>query len=84
MDEDIIIPVMGMLSVFVFFPLAIAFARLIWKRASEPERPAIDSSAHMKLEQLQQSVDAIAIEVERISENQRFVTKALAEKARVD
>jgi hypothetical protein len=27
--------------------------------------------------QLQQSVDAIAIEVERISENQRFVTKLL-------
>jgi hypothetical protein len=84
MDEDIIVPVMGMLSVFVFFPLAIAMARFIWKRAGEPARPAIDSTAHMKLEQLQQAVDAIAIEVERISENQRFVTKALAEKSRID
>jgi hypothetical protein len=29
--------------------------------------------------QLQQSIDAIALEVERISENQRFVTKLLHE-----
>jgi len=30
---------------------------------------------------LQQSIDSIAVEVERISENQRYVTKLLAEKA---
>ena len=30
---------------------------------------------------LQQSVDSIAVEVERISENQRYVTKLLGEKA---
>lgn len=31
------------------------------------------------LEQLQHAVDAIAIEVERLSEGQRFTTKLLAE-----
>ena len=31
------------------------------------------------MNQLQQSVDAIAVEIERISENQRFVTKMLNE-----
>ncbi len=31
--------------------------------------------------QLQQAVDAIAIEVERLSEGQRFTTKLLAERA---
>jgi len=32
-----------------------------------------------RLEKLEQSVDAIAIEIERISEGQRFVTKLLSE-----
>jgi hypothetical protein len=34
------------------------------------------------LGQLQQAVDAIAIEVERLSEGQRFTTKLLSDKAR--
>ncbi len=33
-----------------------------------------------RIEQLQQSVDAIAIEIERIAEAQRFTTKLLAER----
>jgi hypothetical protein len=33
-----------------------------------------------RIEQLQQSVDAIAVEVERIAEAQRFTTKLLAER----
>jgi hypothetical protein len=40
-----------------------------------------DSSAQsLQLEQLQQSVDAIAVEVERIAEAQRFSAKLLAER----
>ena len=34
-----------------------------------------------RLEQLQQSVDSIAIEVERITEAQRFTAKLMAERA---
>ena len=34
------------------------------------------------LGQLQQAIDAIALEVERLSEGQRFTTKLLAEQAR--
>jgi hypothetical protein len=34
-----------------------------------------------RLEQLQQSMDTMAVEVERISEGQRFTTKLLAERA---
>ena len=34
-----------------------------------------------QLEQLQQSIDAIAVEVERIAEAQRFSAKLLAERA---
>jgi hypothetical protein len=76
-----IIPVTAILSVFVLGPLALAFARILWKRASVPARPAIDADAHRKLEHLMQAVDTIAIEVERISESQRFVTKVLNERS---
>jgi len=48
------------------------------KRLKRKTSPTLDS-ADQRLEQLQQSVDAIAIEVERISEGQRFVTKLLSE-----
>jgi hypothetical protein len=43
----------------------------------EPKGSASDD----RLEQLQQSVDAIAIEVERIAEAQRFTAKLLAERS---
>jgi hypothetical protein len=47
------------------------------------KRPKIleGTGAHkLQLEQLQQSVDAIAVEVERIAEAQRFSAKLLAER----
>lgn len=78
--EPMAIPIVAILSVFVFFPLAIGVARLIWKRASEPPRRALTDDTALRLERLQQAVDAMAIEVERISEGQRFMTKVLAEK----
>lgn len=82
LDEDIVVPVVGMLSVFVLFPLSIGLARLIWKRAGAPPRAAVaDHAAQQRLEQIQQSIDAIAIEVERISEGQRFVSKMLSDRS---
>jgi hypothetical protein len=57
-------------------PIARAFARRIVTRA---ERPQIPAQVTAQLTQLTQAVDAIAIEVERISEGQRFTTKLLSE-----
>jgi chaperonin cofactor prefoldin len=80
-----IVPIVAIISVFFLAPLAIAISRFIWKRAAGPApRPAIaDQATQQRLEQLQQSVDTIAIEVERISEGQRFVTKMLGERDRM-
>jgi hypothetical protein len=78
---DAIIPLAGILSVFVFAPFAIAISRFIWKRSiPAPRHSAPDQVSNQRLEQLQQSVDTIAIEVERISEGQRFVTRLLSER----
>ena len=63
-------------TLFVLFPLAIAAARLIWKRGSAA-RPALPEATSKRLERIEQAVDSIAIEVERISEGQRFVARLL-------
>lgn len=42
-----------------------------------PDRGSLEASA--RLARLEQAVDAVAIEVERMSENQRFLTRVLAE-----
>lgn len=66
-------------TIFVGFPIAIAMARNIWRRGGRqaPAQPAPESSQRM--DRLEQAVDAIAIEIERISEGQRFVTRLLTE-----
>jgi len=80
--EDVVVPITAIVSIFVAAPIAIAYARVIWKRSSD--RPSIKSIdvdlINRRLEQLQQSVEAMAIEVERVSEGQRFVTKLMSDK----
>jgi hypothetical protein len=67
------------LSFLVFVPLAFAAARLMWRRASRPSRPMPHPASDERMARLETAVDAIAIEVERIAEGQRFVTRLLAE-----
>ena len=57
------------------YPIAKAIGRRI-DRAGETKVPAAVTS---QLAQLNQAVESIAIEVERISEGQRFTTKLLSE-----
>jgi hypothetical protein len=77
-----IVPIVAILSIFVFAPFAMSLSWFLWKRATpRTSRAAVsDQATHQRLEQLQQSVDTIAIEVERISEGQRFVTRLLSER----
>jgi len=67
-------------TVVVLGPLAIGAARMMWKRSNKPALPpAIFNETAQRMERLEQSVDTIAVEIERISEGQRFVTKLLSE-----
>ncbi len=72
--------IVSVLSIFVLAPIAISVARLIWRRSSLPKVTAVDSELSERLRRLEGGVDTIALEVERISEGQRFVTKLLAER----
>lgn len=64
---------------FVLAPIALSAARLMWKRARVPAKPPGSPDDPRRFERLEQGMDAIAIEVERISEGQRFVTRLLSE-----
>jgi hypothetical protein len=80
MDPDAVAALGAVFMIFVLAPMAFAAARIMWKRAtSKPSPPAISGDASRRLEHLEQGMDAIAVEIERISEGQRFVTRLLSE-----
>lgn len=71
-------------TIFVLAPLAVGAARMMWKRAaSGPVRSVIPPETAGRLERIEQAVEAIAVEVERVSEGQRFVTKLMSESREV-
>jgi hypothetical protein len=79
--EPISIAFFAMIAIIVVgSPLMRAIARRIDR--STPTAAPIPREVRDQLQQISQSVDAIAIEVERISEGQRFTTKMLADKQR--
>ena len=65
--------------IFIFFPIAAGFSKALFRRSNKPAvPPQVLTETAQRLERLESSVDAIAVEVERISEGQRFVTKLLS------
>lgn len=67
-------------TIFVLGPLAVGFARTLFKRSLRPALPpAVFNEAAQRLERVEAAVETIALEIERISEGQRFVTKLLSE-----
>ena len=54
-------------------------ARVLW-RLTSPRTHSVPSFDESRLERIETAVDAIAIEVERISEAQRFTTAVLADR----
>ena len=62
----------------IVYPLVRAWAR---RRVGRAAAPLPVSAIEDRLDRIERSMEAIALEVERVSEGQRFVTKLLAEKA---
>ena len=79
MTEDVLVVaiVFGSLSL-VLFPIVRAWARRIDGR--DHAQPAVPADVTARLERIERAVESVALEVERISEGQRFVTKVLAER----
>lgn len=71
---------LGGVTIVGSFWLAYQWIKL--RRHAAPEtHPAELGELRQQVALLQQSVDSVALEVERISEGQRFVTKVLSERA---
>ena len=65
--------------IFVLAPVALAYARRLFRRPVAAERTPEFVESQRRMERMEQAVDAIAIEVERVSESQRFLTRILTE-----
>ncbi len=68
--------------VAVLMPLSLAFARSLQRRFSHPPAPQIPKEVIDRLDRMEQGIDAVAVEVERIGEGQRFVTQLMNERSK--
>jgi hypothetical protein len=68
----------GIFIVVVFFPLSVAYARRIWRRgaAAITQMP---KELGERFTRLEQAVDAIAVEVERVGEGQRYMSRVVTD-----
>ena len=62
----------------LLLPFVIAYSRRIWHRSGPHQR--IDLEDSPRLQRMEQAIESIAVEVERIGEAQRFTTKLLADR----
>jgi len=79
MGPEIIVPLGAFATAVVLaigVPLVRAYSR---KMDSDSRNPRIPDEVASRLERMEQALEAVAIEVERISEGQRFTTKLLSE-----
>lgn len=75
---DMMMVIFGFVAVVsIGTPLAKAFAKR-WERKGEREQQL---QLSQRLEAIEQAIETVAVEVERISEGQRFTSKLLAERA---
>ncbi|MFN2566861.1 MAG: hypothetical protein ABR499_17830 [Gemmatimonadaceae bacterium] len=79
-----VVDIVGMLTfgtaaVLILRPLMRAFANRFERRGMPPTVLPPEVTAQMEL--LEQAIEAVAIEVERISEGQRYTTKLLSDRA---
>ena len=65
-------------GILLLLPLVLVLARRLWIRS--PRREVLDFENSPRLQRIEQAIEAIAVEVERIGEAQRFTTKLLAER----
>ena len=68
----------GLFIVVVLLPLSIALARRIWRRSAAVVT-SLPREISERLQRLEQSAEATALEVERIGEGQRFLTRLFTE-----
>jgi hypothetical protein len=81
MDEDIL-AIGGFFFTTIVLGLGIPLVRAYVRRKElESSRPRLEPGVDDRLERIEHAIEAMAVEVERISEGQRFVTRLLSERS---
>jgi hypothetical protein len=79
MSEDVAIPLGVVFILAVLMPLSITAARVWWRRATGTLPARQQKAESERFQRLEEAVETIAIEMERVSEGQRFMTRMLTE-----
>ena len=75
-----VIVMLGAFATAIVFAIGIPLVKAYSRKIdAETKNPRIPSEVTNRLERIERAVEAVAIEVERISEGQRFTTKVLSE-----
>jgi hypothetical protein len=64
----------------VFYPIARAIAKRLERGGAGSAAPAVNADSDARIQRLEQSMEAMELELERISEGQRYTTKLLTER----
>jgi hypothetical protein len=79
MGPEILIP-FGAFATAIILAIGVPLARAYTRRMdAESRNPRLPSEVTQRLERMEQMLEGVSIEVERITEGQRFTTKLLSE-----
>lgn len=81
-DPDMIAGLSFVVVMAFIVPITIAFSRRIWRRSAQMTN-GMSPEFSERLAAMERGLDAVALEVERISESQRFLTQTLASRGDV-
>lgn len=77
-DDDGVYVISSIFIVAVLMPMAIAYSRRIWRRSAKVVT-TFPKELSDRLMRVEQAVESTALEVERIGEGQRFMTRLFTE-----
>ena len=79
MGPEIVVP-LGAFTCAIVLAIGVPLARAYSRRMDADSRnPRIPTEVAERLERMEHAIDSIAVEVERITEGQRFTTRLLSE-----
>ena len=79
MVDGVWIPILA-IACAPIIAIGVPIARALARRIEAKPAASVPGDVAARLERMEQAIDSIAVEVERISEGQRFTTKLLAER----
>jgi hypothetical protein len=78
---EIVVP-LGFFAMVTTIAIGLPLVRAAARRSERTPAAGISPEVAARLERMEQAIDSIAIEMERVSEGQRFTTRLLSDRAR--